>query len=159
LVLASVAIATPVRVLVERRVRVLPGAFWAQVWQTLVFGFVRLPHLWALIVLAFLAPAKLDSLAWGVFALGVALMVSASSGLYLAPARALGFIRPASERLQRLLAEAAQRTGVAPKEVLELRLSIANALAYPTTGTVAFTTGAIDALDDAQIVAVAAHEL
>src|SRR6185295_17187184 len=111
------------------------------------------------VVLALLAPARLDRVAWSLLALAAGVMLLPAAGLHLWPARLLGFVRPASPRLAGLIAEAAARTSVKVHAVVELRTSVANALAFPTTGMIAFTTGALESLDDAQIVAVAAHEL
>ena len=71
----------------------------------------------------------------------------------------LGLAHEASPRLEQAVARATERTGVRPSRVVELDPRGVNAWAFPLTGGVAFTHGALEVLDDAQLTAVAVHEL
>ena len=71
----------------------------------------------------------------------------------------VGLAHPASPRLQAVVARAAARTGVQVRRVYELDWSLANAVAFPAVRTIAFTRPALEVLDDAELEAVAAHEL
>lgn len=73
--------------------------------------------------------------------------------------RALGLGRPAGERARAAVARASARLGVAVRSVDEVDWAQANAVAFPLSRRVAFTTKAAEVLDDAELEAVAAHEL
>ncbi len=91
--------------------------------------------------------------------LGSALVVWLGVGGGLPLARGLGLARVAPERVVAAVQRASQRTGVAARGVFEIDWALANAVAFPFTRRVGFTRAAVEALDDAQLEAVAAHEL
>ena len=74
-------------------------------------------------------------------------------------ARRFGLIRPASERLCRIVAQVAARAHIKVKRVWTFRSSSANAFAVPHTGDVGFSDRALVLLPDDEIAAVCAHEL
>ena len=89
-------------------------------------------------------------------ALGV---LATSAGAGVAVASVLRLARPGSERLRRAVAVATAATGIDPRGVYEVDLTMANALALPLVGLLVFTTPAVTALDESQIAAIARHEL
>jgi Zn-dependent protease with chaperone function len=85
-------------------------------------------------------------------------------GIYLnwgarAALRGLGIIRPGSERLYSVVADAARKTGVNPRGAEQVSLPTANAMAFILERRIGVTDAALAALDDDQLAAVCAHEL
>ena len=80
-------------------------------------------------------------------------------GTGVAFARLVRLARPASEKARRAVDAASATTGVRPRGVYELDLTIANAFALPAVGSLLFTPPLVRALDDAQLAAIARHEL
>jgi Zn-dependent protease with chaperone function len=110
--------------------------------------------------LALTAPADIFSpwmLLWVLAA--VSLLGAAARGLGLRVARWLGLAWPASERLQAVVDSAAERVGLRPRTVFELRWPMVNAAAFPASLVLVFSDAALRKLTDLQLEAVAAHEL
>jgi Zn-dependent protease with chaperone function len=142
------------RVLRQRRVgvgEVLRG--WLGLWT------VMYPHVAIALAGAWLADDTLDARSWAVLAVTALAVVVAMAGGGAALARLLRLARPASERLRRAVDAATAATGVKARWVLEVDIRMANAFALPAARLLLFTPLAVDALDDAQITAVARHEL
>jgi Zn-dependent protease with chaperone function len=117
------------------------------------------PHvLVALLMLIVLARPSGGGLA-GVCVLGAALLALVALFGGLPPLRWLGAARPAPGGLRALVADVARRTGVEVRGVWVLSWPVANAVALPATREVAFSESALAVLDDAELAAVAAHEL
>ncbi|MFL5320176.1 MAG: M48 family metallopeptidase [Myxococcaceae bacterium] len=70
-----------------------------------------------------------------------------------------GLAGPADERLRRAVEAAQVRTGVRAREVLSVPFPSANAFALPGVGVIAFTHSTLELFNEAEIEAVAAHEL
>jgi Zn-dependent protease with chaperone function len=118
----------------------------APIWVALAAMLLLVRAEWSLATFTGLAIGVAGTLAGGVWA-GVPL------------ARLLGLLRPASPRVAAAVARAAQATGVEPAAVFELGLPVANAAALPIPRWLFFTRRAVEGLSDAQIEAIAAHEL
>jgi len=120
---------------------------------------IHLPH-WTVVavVLATLAYTA-DGPAMASLVTGSLAIMFLSMGGGLALLRVLGLARPASSRLAGIVDATAVRVGVRPRATLELRSSVANALAFPIGGWLAFTDRAIELLADDELAAVCAHEL
>jgi len=73
--------------------------------------------------------------------------------------RSVGLLKPADERVQRIVGEAAQRVGATPPPSCIARMPSANALAFPWSGRLVFSEGILECLDDEQLRAIAAHEI
>lgn len=116
-------------------------------------------HVVGALVIGLLAPAGVGrrTLWFVVAAVVLAGFVFRGGGLVLA--RAVRLASPARERLRRVVAGVADRTGIRPRGVDELAWRSANAFAFPGAGRLVFTRGALDLLDDEELAAVAAHEL
>ncbi|HWE35750.1 MAG TPA: M48 family metalloprotease [Isosphaeraceae bacterium] len=160
MVLAAAAALLGVILVAERTRRVIlgaaalrPGREGRLIWlilgpQLLIFGllFLMIPAAWG--------PRAVASLA-----VGAAVLAFSMGGGWLALARRVGLARPASPRLAAIVARAAERVGVRPRGVDELKAPEANALAMLFCGRLVFTDGILTALDDDGLTAVAAHEL
>lgn len=94
----------------------------------------------------------------GMLLLAVASVVLCS-GIQIRVAERLGVVRRASERVQRAVERASERTGHRPRATFECDLLMANAFAFVWTGDLLFTRPAVEALTDAELEAVAMHEL
>lgn len=71
----------------------------------------------------------------------------------------LGAARRADARVQQIVQRAAARAGVTPRAVFEIELSAANAFALPLPRWLLFTRRCAEGLSDAELEALAAHEL
>jgi Zn-dependent protease with chaperone function len=108
---------------------------------------------------ATLLPSRYDAYGYvwaGAFLFVLTLSHAGGSAFLL---RALGFFRPARERVQQLLANAARVAGVSNVLVYELAYARANALALPLSSWIVLTTAAVEGLAPPELEAIAAHEL
>jgi Zn-dependent protease with chaperone function len=125
----------------------------------IAFWTVMAPHGVIAIVGLLTVTDTIDARTAGVLVAAAAAVVAVFAGAGIALARIAGVARPASERLLRAVAAASRATGIEPRAVLVLDLRMANALALPAARTLLFTPRALRALNDAQIAAIARHEL
>ena len=157
--LAALSAAFLVRLHVERVTRarrVGPGEMlvgWVALWAVLF------PHALVAAVGFALVTDAFDVRTCLALAATTAAVVGAFAGGGVAVARLLRVARPASDRLLRAVDAATAATGVKARAVLEVDLMMANAFALPAAGTLLFTSEAVRTLDDAQLTAVARHEL
>lgn len=107
----------------------------------------------------FLMPVTLSWQTWALPATYLAIFLALQFGLGVRLLRALGVLRPASERIQQIVAATSAQAGVRPRAVWEMVTPAANAYAYLTIRQIAFTTGLVDIATDAELKAVCAHEL
>jgi Zn-dependent protease with chaperone function len=144
--------------LVERRIRPrLTIARYARtiVLQLFVVGWLVLP---AVLVLA-LSGEKID---WRFFVacfVGLAVAIGMQGVGILRAAARVGLARDADERLRAIMDRAAKKAGTRPDWVGILPLSQANAFADPIHRHIVFTSGALEAMDDGELEAIALHEL
>ena len=157
--LAAFAATFFVRVRVERAVHGKPVGGGEMLRGMAAFWAVLFPHVLLTGVAAAVVGDELN--AWAALVLaGTALSVGAAMlGTGVAFARLVRLARPASEKAQRAVVAASATTGVRPRGVYELDLTIANAFALPAVGSLLFTPPLVRALDDAQLAAIARHEL
>jgi Zn-dependent protease with chaperone function len=80
-------------------------------------------------------------------------------GLFLKYLRWVGLLKPANERLQRIVDQIATRTGSQTRATWQLESILALAYAFPTTGDLIFSRRLLEIASDDEISAVAAHEL
>jgi Zn-dependent protease with chaperone function len=157
--LAALAATFRVRLHVERITRgrkvgaseMLRG--WVGLWV------VMFPHAWVAGAAVALETDRFDARTWATLAGTTLAVAGAFAGGGVALARAVGLARPASPRVVRAVEAAAAATGVRVHAVLEMDLMMANAFAIPAAGMILFTAEAVRTLDDAQLAAVARHEL
>jgi len=105
------------------------------------------------------APLTLDLQAWCLLA-GVALGIlffAVGGGVLIG--QALGWARPAGERLRTVADRAAARTGTVPRAVVEVDSNMANSWALSWIQYLVFTSRALEVLDDDQLEGVCVHEL
>ncbi|MDH3200804.1 MAG: M48 family metallopeptidase [Myxococcales bacterium] len=142
----------------ERRIR--PGLTVAQYARTVLFTLFVL--VWLLLpgALVFALAGEELNTRWVVACL-IGLVV-AMAMQRLGVLRAAAFVRlagDADERLRGIMERASQKAGIHPKWVGILPLPLANAFAQPIHRQVVFTSGALEAMDDGEIEAIALHEL
>jgi Zn-dependent protease with chaperone function len=70
-----------------------------------------------------------------------------------------GVIRTASDRLQSIATQVADRFGYRPRAVVQVALPMANAFAFIHSGTLGVTDAALTTLDDDELAAVCVHEM
>lgn len=80
-------------------------------------------------------------------------------GLMMRLGKKIGWQVPAPERLRRIVTETAARMHVEVREILLIRVPIAQAVALPGRGIVMFTDRLLEIFPDEEIAAIAAHEL
>jgi Zn-dependent protease with chaperone function len=122
-------------------------------------GAVAYSSVYAIVVFGEVASSLPGAASWIAAVLGTAVVAWLAAGGGLPLAKALGLARPARERVQAAVARASARVGVPCAEVLEMDSLVVNALAFPLARRVVFTRAAVEALDDDELEAVAAHEL
>jgi Zn-dependent protease with chaperone function len=133
---------------------------WRTAWRdALVYWLLARPWLVLLVAVVILSGATSGAEQWVIVAAGdLALGALAwASGLPLL--RLLRLARPAGERVRGAVERAAGRMQTAVPPSFEVSWSMANAFALPTVGQLVFSTRLLAVLDDAQLAAVAAHEL
>ncbi len=116
-------------------------------------------HLLLLIGISAAVPVEFGLVHLGAFGLVVSLNVLWVQGFGLRLARGLGRVVEAPRFLADLVARVESSVGTEAGRVEVLRWQRANAFVFPSTGALAFTTGALEALNDRQLEAVCAHEL
>lgn len=157
--LAAFVATFAVRLRVERAVHGKPVGGGEMLRGMAAFWAVLFPHVLLTGVAAAVVGDELNLRAALVLA-GTALSVGAAMlGTGVAFARLVRLARPASEKAQRAVVAASATTGVRPRGVYELDLTIANAFALPAVGSLLFTPPLVRALDEAQLAAIARHEL
>jgi Zn-dependent protease with chaperone function len=162
----AVAVAVPslvatflVRLSVERTVRARRVGAVEMLRGWIALWVVVYPHAFVALAGLALASDDFDARTCVALAATVVAVVAAFLGAGVALARMLGVARPAPERTRRAVDAAAAATGVSPRAVFEIDLAQANAFALPAPRWLLFTPEAARVLDDAQLAAIARHEL
>ncbi len=117
------------------------------------------PTYWTYALVAAALPGRWGPGAAAVMGLGMLALVSLMFGSWLGPLRRAGQVRPASERLARIVAGVAERVGVRPRDVVEFEQPHANALAMIPPMRLIYCRPILDVLDDPELAAITAHEL
>lgn len=117
------------------------------------------PHLVVLVVIAGSVDGDASVANVLAAALGIAAFACACCYAGVPLARWLGVARPNAPRLRAAVERAAARAGVVPRALRTLELPLANAWALPAPRWLVFTQRCVDGLDDAQLEAIAGHEL
>jgi Zn-dependent protease with chaperone function len=141
--------------------RVWGATFRSSTWLRNI-GFrivIRLPHFVAIFGAALLLSNTLNFHSLIILIPAVLILAFGVSGGGYIVARWIRLTRPASPRLARIVADAAARTSITPRDVYELRSSAARAMALPIWGRLIFTDKALEVLSDQELVAVCVHEL
>lgn len=143
-----------------RRVLPDPPSFRYWLAGAMVLWVAIRPGLVVLVVMGAAAPLDLVSVGGAVWlALLLGLNAASARGLGIWLLHPLGLARPPSERLSRIVDEAATTARVEVRRIHELRWPMVNAVAYPGAGVLAFSDAALAHLSDDELGAVAAHEL
>lgn len=144
--------------LVERRIRLdltVPEYVRTMVFMPFVIGWLFLPGVLVLL----LAGAELNA-RWLVACLiGFAAATAMQRIGIIRAAAFVGLAREADERLREIMERASEKAGIQARWVGILPLPVANAFAQPIHRQVVFTSGALEAMDDVEIEAIALHEL
>lgn len=144
--------------LTERRLR--PRLTVAQYARTVVFTLFVLGWLFFPGALVFLVAGEELNGRWFVACLIGLVGAMAMQRIGVLRAAALvGLARGADERLRGIMERASQKAGIHARWVGILPLPLANAFAQPIHQQVVFTSGALEAMDDGEIEAIALHEL
>ncbi|MFH1437883.1 MAG: M48 family metalloprotease [Pseudomonadota bacterium] len=157
--LAAFAGALIVRIRREKTVQRERAAFVYRLQGFFTVWLILLPQVLVAAAVWALLPSRMNLHAAAVLAAGAAAMGFCARGGGLLAARALGLAKPASGRLTGIIEATAQRVGVRPKGVYEIRWAKANAFAFPLSGRMAFTDASLKVMSDEEIGAIAAHEM
>jgi len=125
----------------------------------LTFLLVFLPWLPVVVMMAVLVPASVGPRLWTTISVGVPLMLAMTMGGGFYLARLVGLVKPAPERLRLLVEQAAASGGVQLRGTYVLATPMVNAVALPFLRVVGFTERAVEILDDAEVLAIAHHEI
>jgi Zn-dependent protease with chaperone function len=125
----------------------------------LVVVVLLAPHLLLALAIAPAIALPLDLRDALLFACIALLFACIAAGGALRVLAWLGLVAPAPERLRRAVAQASQALATAEPQVEVVRWGAANAIAYPLGGRLAFSSRALEVLDDDELRAVAAHEI
>jgi len=130
-------------------------------WLRTVFAncIIRLTVWFVLLGIMILMPEQLDWRAGLLAVLFVGFYLGWCWGGLLWVSRRLGLLRPAPDRLCRIVAEVAGRMGVPVRGVWLLDLARSFAFALPYTGDLAFSARLLEQLTDEEVAAICAHEI
>jgi len=120
---------------------------------------IRLSFLVALVMAGVLMPAAAG---WGMLLVVVGYLAfhfAIQRGLVIQYLRLVKFMEPAGPRLQKIVDEAAARRQVPVRRTWQFGGLLANALAFPPTRELAFSTRLLEICMDEEIAAICAHEL
>jgi Zn-dependent protease with chaperone function len=120
---------------------------------------VRFPLWFVLIGIAVAMPQDLDWRGWSLAAVFAVTFFAWCWGGLIWVSQKLGALRPAPERLRRIVAETSSRMGVSVRCVWLLRSAYSLAFALPYTGELLFTERLLERHPDEEISAICAHEL
>ncbi len=135
-----------------------PRSGFAQMLDLAVLFVAAASHL---SLLAFV-PLTFVAWPWGAVGAGGAVVVItlvATFGLPLKGLRVFGKASPADERLVSIVASTVGGQGVSANDVWVLHTDMANAFAFPPSGLLVFTSSAVEHLNEAELKAVASHEV
>jgi len=104
-------------------------------------------------------PRHFGAKAWMIAGGWMALQLALDFGVWLRLMRLMRLVRPPSDRLTRIVAEASRRTGIIVRAVWELPSPECQAIAFIMTRNMAFTRGLMEHLSDAEIESICLHEL
>ncbi len=139
---------------------IFPGMAWRGWLQYIAAVWLLRLGVWGIFIAgALLMPAEFG---WPMVAItGVVLFLYflAQYGMFVRLARGLRLFKPASERLQRIVSEAASRMNVPVRAVWELTGPYSYAAALPTTRELLFSTRLLERHADGEVAAICAHEL
>jgi Zn-dependent protease with chaperone function len=139
----------PAMALVPRAERAIWLSNWSYRGVLLLVGFVVFGVM----------PRQAGPIAWAALACGaLAAAVHVIWGWVLLW-RALGIIRPASERIRAIVEQTADQMNVRRKAVDELPIPVANAFALFVQGCIGVTTPTSEVLTDDELASICAHEL
>lgn len=120
---------------------------------------IALPNLLIAFAAGLLMPDRPNLQAVVIFAAAIGLTIAALRGGGLWLGERLGLVRPAAPRPREIVEKLSASMGIPCRRVVEVSWARYNAFAFPFSGTVGFTEPAGKLLDDAELSALAAHEL
>ena len=158
--LASLGILALLRFAGERRILGGRHSIGQLMRNTVVYHFA-LGHV--TLVVAVLAtitmPWKFDVSVLVILLITTAAIAFLACGGSLVILRGLRLLKPADERLNRIVAESAAQVGASVPISYIARMPSANALAFPWNARLAFSEGILQNLNDEQLGSIAAHEI
>jgi len=115
---------------------------------------------WVVLIIAILnMPENFGWLTWVVAGVVLGILLAFNFGLGIRLLKSFGLIKPASDHLNTLVNEVAQKMGVPVIASWILSTYISNAAAFPLTRQLVFTEKILETSSDDEIKAVCAHEL
>jgi Zn-dependent protease with chaperone function len=135
----------------------LPFSAWAR--GLVVYWLFFAPVLLIALFFVPFMPDTFNITTFVLFAIAVGVVIFSSVGGGLLIGRIVGLIRPAPEHLRDLVEEVARQRSVRVRAVYVFPSLSAQALAWPALKCVAFSSTALEILNDEELSAVTAHEL
>jgi Zn-dependent protease with chaperone function len=104
-------------------------------------------------------PDQFNNLAWGIGGTVLGLWVLWQRGGFIWVGRKLGLLLPAPNRLRDIVANTSIKMNIPFREVLLMRVPVAQAFAFPSRRQLLFTERLLEIAPDDEIAAICAHEL
>lgn len=127
--------------------------------QDVVVGTLLRLVIWLFLIgVAVTMPEEFELRTW-LTLVGVVVLMVCWPFLAILVLRWTGIIRPAGERLRRIVAGCSRDGGPRVRGLWQASGAVANALALPLTGTLIFYNKLLDGLTDEEVASVCAHEM
>jgi Zn-dependent protease with chaperone function len=127
--------------------------------QSVIGALMRFLIWFVFIGATVLMPHEFNALAWNIVGAVCSLWVIWARGGFIWVGRKLGLILPATERLQKIADGASAKMNIPFREVMLMRVPVAQAVAFPSGRQVMFTERLLEIAPDDEIAAICAHEL
>ena len=139
---------------------VFPRISFHELLRQALIGILMRSLIWFVFIgAAVFMPNEFNSLAWSIGGAVCGLWVICSSGGFIWAGRKLGLILPATARLQNIAAETSTKMNIPFREVLLMRVPVAQAVALPSSRRLMFTERLLELAPDEELAAICAHEL
>lgn len=136
-----------------------PGILLRSWLHDVAIGWVLRLGIWLVLLgVGFSMPDQLNSRAWLMLG-GVIVLMVVWPFMALHVLRWFGIIRPAGERLQKIVADCVRDSGPRVRHLWQASGVVANAFALPLSGTLVFFDRLMETLTDEEVAAICSHEL
>ena len=136
-----------------------PGILLRSWLHDVTIGWILRLSIWLVLLgVGFAMPDQFTSRAWLMLG-GVIVLMVVWPFMALYVLRCFGIIRPAGERLQKIVADCTRDSGPRVRGLWQASGAVANAFALPLSGTLVFFDRLMEVLTDEEVAAICSHEL